>query len=84
MVAAAVGGLRTLVDHGHTGFLVDGRDPEVYAAYAAELLENDALARELAVDAAARAGGYTWSLAAARLRRLYADLTVGCARRAAP
>ena len=28
-------------------------------------------------SAAARAKGYTWSLAAARLRRLYADLTVG-------
>ena len=25
VVAAAVGGLRTLVDHGHTGFLVEGR-----------------------------------------------------------
>ena len=32
VVAAAVGGLRTLVDHGRTGFLVDGRDPDVYAA----------------------------------------------------
>ena len=27
VVAAAVGGLRTLVDHGRTGFLVKGRDP---------------------------------------------------------
>ena len=27
VVAAAVGGLRTLVDHGRTGFLVEGRDP---------------------------------------------------------
>ena len=41
VVAAAVGGLLTLVDHGHTGFLVEGRDPEVYAAYTAELLENE-------------------------------------------
>jgi D-inositol-3-phosphate glycosyltransferase len=77
VVAAAVGGLLTLVDHGHTGFLVEGRDPEVYAAYTAELLENDALAWEMGVSAAARSRRYTWSLAAARLRRLYADLTVG-------
>lgn len=76
VVAAAVGGLLTLVDHGHTGFLVEGRDPEVYAAYTAELLENDQLAWELGVSAAARSRRYTWSLAAARLRRLYADLTV--------
>ncbi len=37
VVASAVGGLRTLVDHGHSGFLVEGRDPEVFAAYAEEL-----------------------------------------------
>jgi D-inositol-3-phosphate glycosyltransferase len=77
VVAAAVGGLLTLVDHGHSGFLVEGRDPEVYAAYTAELLENEPLAWEMGVTAAARSRRYTWSLAAARLRRLYADLTVG-------
>ena len=32
VVAAAVGGLRTLVDHGRTGFLVEGRDPADFAA----------------------------------------------------
>jgi len=31
----------------------------------------------MGVSAAERAAGYTWSVAAARLRRLYADLTVG-------
>jgi D-inositol-3-phosphate glycosyltransferase len=77
VVAAAVGGLLTLVDHGHNGFLVEGRDPEVYAAYAAELLDNDRLAWEMGVTASARSRRYTWSLAAARLRRLYADLAVG-------
>jgi D-inositol-3-phosphate glycosyltransferase len=77
VVASAVGGLLTVVDHGHTGFLVPGRDPAVFAAYADELLGNDRLAWEMSVSAAARAKRYTWSLAAARLRRLYADLTVG-------
>ena len=77
VVAAAVGGLRTIVDHGCTGFLVEGRDPAVFAAYVRELLANDALAWEMGVNASERARGYTWSLAAARLRRLYADLTVG-------
>ena len=32
VVAAAVGGLTTLVDDGRTGFLVEGRDPADYAA----------------------------------------------------
>lgn len=75
VVASAVGGLRTLVDHGHTGFLVEGRLPEVFAAYTAEILENAALAAELERNAAERGRRYTWSLAAARLRRLYADLS---------
>jgi D-inositol-3-phosphate glycosyltransferase len=77
VVAAAVGGLLTVIDHGHTGFLVQGRDPDVYAAYTDELLSNDRLAWEISASAAARGRQYTWSLAAARLRRLYADLTVG-------
>jgi D-inositol-3-phosphate glycosyltransferase len=75
VVAAAVGGLRTLVEHGRTGFLVEGRDPEVFAAYTEQILTNPALGRELAAAAAGRARNFTWSTAAARLRRMYADLT---------
>ncbi|MGI8806950.1 MAG: glycosyltransferase [Acidimicrobiales bacterium] len=75
VVAAAVGGLSTLVAHGVSGFLVDGRAPEVYAAYVAKLLDDPDLAAAMSVQAAARAGGYRWSIGAARLRRLYADLT---------
>ena len=75
VVAAAVGGLRTLVDHGHTGFLVEGSDPDGFAAYVREVLDNPRLADELGANAAARAERYRWSITAARLRRLYADLT---------
>jgi D-inositol-3-phosphate glycosyltransferase len=86
VVAAAVGGLRTLVEHGRTGFLVEGRDPEVFAAYTEQILTNPALGRELADAAAGRARNFTWSTAAARLRRIYADLTarspIACAANA--
>lgn len=75
VVAAAVGGLRTLVDHGHTGFLVEGRDPAAFAAYAGEIVDNLRLAEEMGVSAHARSLRYRWSIAAGRLRRLYADLT---------
>jgi D-inositol-3-phosphate glycosyltransferase len=75
VVAAAVGGLRTLVEHGRTGFLVEARDPDVFAAYTEQVLGNAALSRELASAAAVRARNFTWSTAAARLRRIYADLT---------
>jgi D-inositol-3-phosphate glycosyltransferase len=75
VVASAVGGLRTLVDHRRTGFLVEGRDPATFAAYVTDLLDDRRLAGEMAVSAAARARVYTWSGAAARLRSLYVELT---------
>ncbi len=77
VVAAAVGGLRTLVDHERTGFLVEGRDPAAFAAYTREILSMPTVARELAAQAALRARDYTWSTAAARLRRVYGDITAG-------
>jgi D-inositol-3-phosphate glycosyltransferase len=75
VVAAAVGGLRTLVEHGGSGFLVEGRDPAAFAAFVHEVLANSVLAAEMSTHAAARARGYRWAISAARLRRLYADLT---------
>ncbi|MDQ3305222.1 MAG: glycosyltransferase [Actinomycetota bacterium] len=75
VVAAAVGGLRTVVDHGRSGFLVEERHPRAYAERVAEILDDQALAARLGAGAAVRAGGYTWSTAAARLRRLYADVS---------
>jgi D-inositol-3-phosphate glycosyltransferase len=76
VVAAAVGGLRTLVEHERTGFLVDVRDPRAYAAFVQEILTVPSVAAELSARAALRARDYTWSTAAARLRRIYGDLTV--------
>jgi len=76
VVAAAVGGLRSLVDHARTGFLVEGRDPAAFAAYAGEIIENPRLASEMGHNAAAQALAYRWPITAARLRRIYADLAV--------
>jgi D-inositol-3-phosphate glycosyltransferase len=75
VVAANVGGLTTLVDHGVTGFLVDERTPEAYASYVAEILGDRPRAEMLAAEAARRSRQYTWSTTAGRLRRVYADLT---------
>ena len=75
VVAADVGGLRTLVEHGRTGFLVEGRDPAGFASYAEQVLDSSALAAELSRAAAGRARDYTWSTAAGRLRRIYGDIT---------
>ncbi|HEX7275979.1 MAG TPA: glycosyltransferase [Acidimicrobiales bacterium] len=75
VVAAAVGGLATLVVPGITGFLVEGRDPSAYAAYVTKLLDDPGLATLIGDQAAALARRYRWSIAAGRLRRLYSDLT---------
>ncbi|MGI9644320.1 MAG: glycosyltransferase [Ilumatobacteraceae bacterium] len=76
VVASAVGGLLSLVDDRRTGRLVDGRDPTDYAKAIAEILDDDSLRASMGHAAVERARRYTWSFAAARLRRLYADLTV--------
>jgi len=75
VVAADVGGLSTLIDDGQTGFLVDSRNPADYAAALAKILDSPDLAAEMAGAAVTRARRYTWSTTAARLRRLYGDLT---------
>jgi D-inositol-3-phosphate glycosyltransferase len=75
VVASAVGGLTTLVDDGATGYLVDGRDPAEYASHIARIVQDPVLASSMAAAAAKRAQRYTWSVAGARLRRLYGTLT---------
>ena len=74
VVAAAVGGLQSLVDDGVTGFLVDSRDPADYAAPIERLLARPELAQTMRAAAEARSRRYGWSMTAARLRRLYTDL----------
>lgn len=75
VVANAVGGLLTIVEHGRTGFLVPDRQPDIFARHIANVLDDPALAARMSHMAAEKAKGYTWSFAAARLRRAYADLT---------
>jgi D-inositol-3-phosphate glycosyltransferase len=67
VVASAVGGLTTLVDHGRTGFLIEGRDPSDYAKPLIEILGDRALAGRLSRAAATRAEAYTWRSAAEAL-----------------
>lgn len=76
VVASGVGGLLTLVDHGATGFLVPDRDPRVYANYFGEIIDHPERAALMGKRGAARARRYTWGFAAARLRRVYTDLTI--------
>lgn len=74
VVAAAVGGLRTLVDDGVTGFLVDERAASQWAGAIEMILGDAELASTMSKAAAELGHRYTWSTTAGRLRRLYCDL----------
>jgi D-inositol-3-phosphate glycosyltransferase len=76
VVAGGVGGLLTLVDHADSGYLVFDRDPHKYAAYINDILDHPDRAAAMGRRGAVRAKRYTWGFAAARLRRVYADVTV--------
>ncbi len=71
VVAAPVGGLRSIVDHGRTGFLVDDATAEAFAAQTAALIDNPLLAAETAMNAAERARSYSWAAMARSLRATY-------------
>lgn len=71
VVAAPVGGLRSVVDHGRTGFLVDEATPEAFAAQVAALIDKPLLAAEMAMNAAERARLFSWTAMARSLQATY-------------
>jgi D-inositol-3-phosphate glycosyltransferase len=75
VVAAAVGGLTTLVDDGRTGYVVDPSSPQAFADAASRILADPLLAERLALSAVVRARGYTWAQSASLLRATYEELT---------
>ena len=75
VVAADVGGLRTLVDHGRNGMRIAGRDPARYTEAVLSILDDPVLAASMARRGAEMAGRYSWTATAARLRRIFADLS---------
>ena len=77
VVAAAVGGLRSLVLDGTTGYLTEGRDPAPMAARVDELLADPERAALMGANAANNARNYSWAGTAGRLRRIYSDLSKG-------
>ena len=74
VVAAAVGGLRTLVRDGQTGYLIDGRDPADYAKAIDSILASSDRAAAFGAAGAAVASRYPWSGLAGRLRTIYQRL----------
>jgi D-inositol-3-phosphate glycosyltransferase len=75
VVAAAVGGLTTVVRDGVTGLLVDGHDPADYARAMSRLVEAPAYRDRLGSAAALHARGFAWERTA--------ELTLDVYRKAA-
>lgn len=60
VVAAAVGGLTTVVRDGHSGLLVDGHDPRAWAGALRRVIEGDALRLRLEGGALEQARQFSW------------------------
>jgi D-inositol-3-phosphate glycosyltransferase len=75
VVAAAVGGLTTVVRDGVSGFLVAGHDPADYAATMARIVEQPALRAELSAGALRQAAEFTWDRTAERTVEVYRQAT---------
>jgi D-inositol-3-phosphate glycosyltransferase len=83
VVAAAVGGLTTVVRDGRTGCLVEGHDPEDYARAMATVLTRPGRRAELAAAAVEHALDFAWERTAVLTHDVYRR-AAGAARAAAP
>jgi D-inositol-3-phosphate glycosyltransferase len=71
VVGTPVGGLSHVVTDGRSGFLVDTRDPAVFAARLKTLLADDRLRARFSAAAIASAAPFSWDRTAASLQELY-------------
>lgn len=74
VVAAAVGGLRHVVAHGVTGFLVERHDPGAYADRLLATLADPAFATALGQAGRRRAAPFGWDEATDGVLDVYAEL----------
>lgn len=77
VVAAAVGGLRYVVDDGVTGFLVDGHDPADHADRVLEILGDRARSRRMGAAAVAHSLRFSWDATASEILAVYRELLDG-------
>jgi glycosyltransferase involved in cell wall biosynthesis len=73
VVATPAGGVRHLVEDGHTGFIVDLGDTESLAQRIAQLLGDERLRSSFASSARARAERFRPAAVAARVRAVYEE-----------
>lgn len=73
-VVADVDGLRAIVMHGETGYLVKSRDPKGYARFAIEMLSDDDTRRRMGDACRNRAEKRSWRTVACELAETYREI----------
>jgi D-inositol-3-phosphate glycosyltransferase len=76
VVAAAVGGLTTVVRDGHSGLLVDGHEPGAWADALRRVVADDALRTRLEAGALQQARQFSWDRTAERILEVYGQARV--------
>ena len=71
VVASRVGGLSTVIHHGHTGFLKSWRCPEAFASSLDMIISNEDLQASMGRAARGRAEGMGWKSVAGRMIDVY-------------
>jgi len=76
VVATRVGGLSTIIHHGHTGYLKSWRCPEAFANSVEMIISTEDLQQSMGAAARKRAEGMGWDNVAAMMWEEYAALTL--------
>lgn len=77
VVAAAVGGLRYVIDDGVTGHLVEGHDPADHAERVLDVLRDPAGARRMGEAGVAHSQRFSWDATAEEILAVYRELRDG-------
>lgn len=75
VVASDVGGLKSLVNHGISGYLVKERTSGVFGSYLTKAIDDPSLARSLKDEARNISNKYRWRDAALKLQKALVNLT---------
>lgn len=74
VVASRVGGLPTIIQHGHTGYLKSWRCPEAFANTLEMILSSSGLQRSMGLAARRRAECMGWEKVATKIASVYESL----------
>ena len=74
VVATDVAGMKNVVDHGRTGFIVAPGSAEQLESHIRLLLEDEALRHRMSRECIEAAKKYSWSSIIQNLNKTYSDL----------